>query len=293
MSGPVPSPSMKGRMGWEGTSRRRAGGAWMRSPGGTVMAEYGGMRGLSALRPPVEADARIVEGDALLIGPGGIVVLCGVVEERRRRRAEHPVAVCDARRDGEHGGPTLAHVEDLRAAAGRRPLPEVVEHDLRHAGREEPDVPLPLVPVEGLDDAWVGDGEGRLLDRLEDGLVVADDLHQETAIVRVHGEHLQDDAVDHMGTCDARPRPTGRRTGSSSGRHVVGPSTLLAPVSATRLPARCSDSIVPASVHQPSRISHRSSSRARYQLFTSVISSSPRPEGRRERTTSKTRASYR
>src|SRR6266853_1224361 len=151
MSGPVPSPSMKGRMGWEGTSRRPSGRAWMRSPGGTVMVEYGGMRGLSVLRSPVEADA-------LLIGVRGIVVLGGVIEERRRRRAEHPVAVCDARRDGEHGGPALAHVEDLRAAAGRRPLPEVVEHDLRHAGREEPDVPLPLVPVEGLDDAGKSDG---------------------------------------------------------------------------------------------------------------------------------------
>src|SRR6266446_2540521 len=247
---------------------------------------------LSVRRPPVEADARIVEGDALLIGVRGIVVLGGVIEERRRRRAEHPVAVCDARRDGEHGGPTLAHVEDLRAAAGRRPLPEVVEHDLRHAGREEPDVPLPLVPVEGLDDARVSDGEGRLLDGPEDRLVVPDDLHQETAIVRVHGEQLQDDAVDHAGTCDARLRPAGRRTPSASGGRVAGPSTLLAPVSATRLPARCSDSIVPASVHQPSRISHMSSPCARYQLLTSVISSSPRPEGRRERTTSKTRASY-
>src|SRR5213078_1693727 len=292
MSGPVPSPSMKGRMGWEGTSRRPSGRAWMRSPGGTEMVEYGGTRGLSVLRPPVEADARIVEGDALLIGLRGIVVLGGVIEERRRRRAEHPVAVCDARRDGEHGGPTLAHVEDLRAAAGRRPLPEVVEHDLRHARGEEPDVPLPLVPVEGLDDARVSDGEGRLLHQPEDGLVVADDLHQETAIVRVHGEQLQDDAVDHAGTCGARLRPAGRGTPSASGGRVVGPSSLLAPVSATRLPARCSDSIVPASVHQPSRISHASSPCARYQLLTSVISSSPRPEGLRERMTSKTRASY-
>src|SRR2546427_2292344 len=139
---------MKGRMGWEGTSRRPPGRAWMRSPGGTVMVEYGGMRGLSVLRPPVEADARIVEGDALLIGPGGIVVLGGVVEERRRRRAEHPVAVCDARRDGEHGGPTLAHVEEPPAAAGPRPLPEVAAHDPRRAGREVTNRPLPLLPIE-------------------------------------------------------------------------------------------------------------------------------------------------
>src|SRR5438093_9165150 len=155
---------MKWWMGWEATSRRPLGRAWMRWPGGTEMVEYRGTRGLSVLRPPVEADARIVEGDALLIGLRGIVVLGGVIEERRRRRAEHPVAVCDARRDGKHGGPTLAHVEDLRAAAGRRPLPEVVKHDLRHAGREEPDVPLPLVPVEGLDDAGKSDGEGRVVD---------------------------------------------------------------------------------------------------------------------------------
>src|SRR6266516_7659456 len=47
MSGPVPSPSMKGRMGWEGTSRRPSGRDWMRSPAGTVMVEYGGMRGPS------------------------------------------------------------------------------------------------------------------------------------------------------------------------------------------------------------------------------------------------------
>src|SRR5438552_19051996 len=32
-----------------------------------------------------------------------------------------------------------SHVEDLRAAAGRRALAEVVEHDLRHARGEEPD----------------------------------------------------------------------------------------------------------------------------------------------------------
>src|SRR5206468_1381927 len=115
MSGPVPSPSMKGRMGWEGTSRRPSGRAWMRSPGGTEMVEYGGTRGLSVLRPP----------------------------------------------------------------------------------------------VEGLDDAGKSDGEGRLLGGPEDRLVVADDLHQETAIVRVHGEHLQDDAVDHWDTSSSEPRAPG------------------------------------------------------------------------------------
>src|SRR5207247_11374832 len=47
MSGPVPSPSMKGMMGWEGTSRRPSGRDWMRSAGGTVTMEYGGMRGPS------------------------------------------------------------------------------------------------------------------------------------------------------------------------------------------------------------------------------------------------------
>src|SRR2546422_7565457 len=47
MSGPVPSPSMKGRMGWEGTSRRPSGREWIRSPVGTVMVAYGGMRGPS------------------------------------------------------------------------------------------------------------------------------------------------------------------------------------------------------------------------------------------------------
>src|SRR5438034_10645464 len=114
MSGPVPSPSMKGRTGREGTSRRPSGRAWMRSPGGPAMVEYGGTRGLSVLRPPAEADARIVEGDALLTGGRGIVVRGGEIEERSRRRAEDALAVGDALRPREHGGPTLGTREDLR-----------------------------------------------------------------------------------------------------------------------------------------------------------------------------------
>src|SRR5262249_21759235 len=56
--------------------------------------------------------------------------------------------------------------------------------------------------------------------------------------------------------------------------------------------ARDRDSNVPASVHQPWRMSNLSSPRAMYALFTSEISSSPRPEGLRPRTMSNTRSSY-
>src|ERR1051325_7091009 len=58
---------------------------------------------------------------------------------------------------------------------------------------------------------------------------------------------------------------------------------LLAPVSATRFEARNKLSNVPASVHQPSISSHVIASRSMYALLTSVISSSPRPEGFRDR----------
>src|SRR6266404_2045845 len=57
------------------------------------------------------------------------------------------------------------------------------------------------------------------------------------------------------------------------------PGTLLAPVSETKLVARCRDSNVPASVHQPSRMLCVSVRSRRYILFTSVISSSLRQLG--------------
>src|SRR6266404_2695092 len=58
--------------------------------------------------------------------------------------------------------------------------------------------------------------------------------------------------------------------------------------SRTRLLARQSDSNVPASVHQPSITLWESRPSARYELFTSVISYSFRPEGCRPRTRLKT-----
>src|SRR6185369_5314305 len=133
-------------------------------------------------------------------------------------------------------------------------------------------------------DARIGDRVGRLLDLAKDGLVVANDLDQVAPIVGVHRARLHYDAVDHA---RLRARRFGAR-GASSGRRVVGPSMRLAPVSATRLPARWSDAMVPASVHQPSRISHESWPRLKYHVLTSVISSSPRPEGFSVRQASKT-----
>src|SRR5207237_2699718 len=57
MSGPVPSPSMKGMMGRSGTSRRPSEPARMASPGGTVEREYRGIRLLKQeKRAPRKAD---------------------------------------------------------------------------------------------------------------------------------------------------------------------------------------------------------------------------------------------
>src|SRR5438128_659148 len=79
MSGPVPSPSMKGRLGWEGTSRRPSGREWMRSPGGMVRVEYGGMRGSLKQKNagrrkesvPDRAPSSRVPGEPGLREPGG------------------------------------------------------------------------------------------------------------------------------------------------------------------------------------------------------------------------------
>src|SRR5262249_12826762 len=95
-------------------------------------------------------------------------------------------------------------------------------------------------------------------------------------------DHLEHHVLDH------RRALVRARGDAPSGRRVARPASRLAPVSAIRLPARCSDIIVPASVHQPSKISHESWLRFTYHMFTSVISSSPRPDGFNVRTTSKT-----
>src|SRR5581483_11059130 len=49
-------------------------------------------RPLAHLGRPVEADSRIVVGDAVLVGVGRIVGLGGVVEQQDRLVAEHAVA---------------------------------------------------------------------------------------------------------------------------------------------------------------------------------------------------------
>src|SRR5206468_8447032 len=184
------------------------------------------------------------------------------------------------------------HVEHVGPPGRGRAAAQIVHHPLGHDGDEEPHVPLSAVPVKGLDDARVGEREGALLDLPEDRLVVAQDLDQDPAVVAVDDTLLDDDALDHRRFSAARRRG-GRWAAATVGRWVVGPSTRLAPVLATRLPDRWSEANVPASDHQPSRISHASSPRARYQLFTSVISSSPRVDGFSVRITSNTRASYR
>src|SRR2546422_5792131 len=147
------------------------------------------------------------------------------------------------------------------------------------------------MPVEGLDHTRVRDRERRLLDVPEDRLVVAHDLHEDAAVVTMGHALLDDDPIDHGRPRAARSRraPAG---GSGVRTRVAGPSIRFAPLSATRFPARWSESIAPASVHQPSSTSHMSSPRPRYQLFTSVISSSPRAEGLSVRMTSNTCPSY-
>ena len=60
----------------------------------------------------------------------------------------------------------------------------------------------------------------------------------------------------------------------------------------TRSFACFNDSNVPASVHQPGKASKVNSPRWMYALLTSVISSSPRPEGISVRILSNTVASY-
>src|SRR5262249_40443081 len=62
MSGPVPSPSMKGRMGRSGTSRRPSGRALIRSPGGTGRIEDGGI-GSSNKKTPGGARLTSVRAD--------------------------------------------------------------------------------------------------------------------------------------------------------------------------------------------------------------------------------------
>src|SRR5207247_1863895 len=158
----------------------RAPRAWGRARAGSGPRVAWRSSPLPMLGAPVEADARIVVGDALLVG--GVVALGGVVEERGGLAAEHAVAVRHAGRDGDHQGAALAGVEHVGPAARGRALAQVVEDHLRAPRREAPHVPLAAVAVEGLDHARVGDGEGRLLDGAEDRLVVAHHLHQEAAV---------------------------------------------------------------------------------------------------------------
>src|SRR4051812_25628275 len=159
-------------------------------------------------------------------------------------------------------------LETVRAATGdvdgdRVVVPDVlgerlpalaVEHDDAHRPREaDEQIVLPLlVEVQAADDTGAGPREIRLADRLRQRAHTCE-LGEPAALVLVlpEGEALDD-------------------------------QTLLTPVSSTRRPTSArSAQCLPPSCHHPS--TRRTSSRPRraYSRFTSVISSSPRLDGRR------------
>src|SRR2546425_9366188 len=126
--GSTPRPRARGgscqRSGRCAPRWSRAPRAWGRARAGSGPRVVWRSSPLPMLGAPVEADARIVVGDALLVG--GVVALGGVVEERGGVAAEHAVAVRHAGGGGGHQGGGLAGVEDGGAGAGGRALSQGV-----------------------------------------------------------------------------------------------------------------------------------------------------------------------
>src|SRR5580658_4142814 len=100
---------------------------------------------------PVEADTRIVPGDAALVWILSVVWLRDVVVEDHVTLRDTLVAVRDEWWYGHHARRVLAEHHGLDATRGGRLVAQVDEDNACIALHDVPVVPLPLVPVERLD----------------------------------------------------------------------------------------------------------------------------------------------
>src|SRR5436305_6821522 len=110
------------------------------------------------------------------------------------RALERAAPVCDAGRDLQAARMPVAHQELHQPTLGRRAVAGVVESDLQRADRVPP-IGLRAVDVPRLCGAGVHERVAPLAEAVEEAVGLADDLSEESSLVLVSDELLQDDAL--------------------------------------------------------------------------------------------------
>src|SRR5262245_46137400 len=176
------------------------------------------------LATPVVRDRRVVRGYPVLVGVLVVVVVRGHVHEVRRLHTDALHAVEHERRDHQQRRVLLAQEELVHLALRRAVLARVVQHHLGHALHDHEVIRLLLVVVPALHHLGVDDGQVDLAEPLEERVVVAEHLHEPTALIGNDLQRLREDAMDHA--LAARRLATTRLRALSPGRPLPTPTCV-------------------------------------------------------------------
>ena len=168
------------------------------------------------------------------IGIRIIVCLCGSVDHHGFFLRNAFESVIHVGRNMNQNRIMFASKELVYLTVCRRIRSAVIKNNFHHAFYNGHIVILLLMIMPSFYNSRVGGRHIHLAELLKHLIINAQDLHQSAPLVRYDFQLFNHDTFDHI-RC---------------------PHILFAPVFATIFPAYCRDSNVPASLHQPSRISH-------------------------------------